>query len=326
MAMNVKITKATRQQCAACILLEGLSGRGKSGTALTLAAALSDSKNFDDTLYVDTENKSINLFDGLTLASGIKVSDLDCVQMDVTDGFAPENYLTCREEARNIGKKIVVFDSITHAWNAKDGILDQVSTLKATTSNALYKKDSYAAWGAPEIVKAKNELFEMVRDKTMHTISTVRLKERMEYDRDENGRSKLVSLGDTQIMQADMKYEFDLVLTCLEQGSTKAGKTQHPKVKVVKSRYAIFVEGETYELTPKVLKDLREYLAEGTDPKVLEEAQRQDYLKLLKERLIKDPTDKTVADLTKENLGFAEVKYSELPFHVLKQVYVTLFK
>ena len=326
MAMNVKVQKATRTQCAACILLEGLSGRGKTGTALTIAAALSPTNSLDETLFVDTENKSVNLFDGINLASGIKVQNLDCVQMDTTDGFAPENYLACREEAKNLGKTITVFDSITHAWNAKGGILDQVSTLKATSSNALYKRDAYAAWGAPEIVKAKNELFEMVRDSSMHTVSTVRVKEKLEYEKDGTGRTVLVSLGDQQIMQADMKYEFDLVLTCLEQGSTKAGKTKHPVVKVVKSRYAIFVEGEIYELTGKVLKDLREYLLEGTDPKVLEEQQRQDYLELLKAKFVKDSTDKTVADLTKENLGYAESKYTELPFHILKQIYVTLFK
>lgn len=326
MAMQVKIVKATRTQCAACILLEGLSGRGKTGTALTIAAALSPTNSLSDTLTVDTENKSVNLFDGITLASGVKVDKPDVVHMDVTDGFAPENYLACREEARTVGKTTCIFDSITHAWNARGGILDQVSTLKATSSNPLYKKDAYAAWGAPEIVKAKNELFEMVRDSKMHTISTVRLKEKLEYEKDETGRTRLVSIGDQQIMQADMKYEFDLVLTCLEQGSTKAGKNKHPKVKVGKSRYALFVEGEEYELTPKVLKDLKDYLFEGTDPKVLEEEQRKDYLNLLKEKFTKDPTDKTVADLTKDNLGYGEKKYNELPFHILKQVYVTLFK
>lgn len=326
MAMQVRIQKATRQKCAACILLEGLSGHGKSGTALEIAAALSEKGDFDDTLYVDTENKSINLFDGITLAGGTKVSDLDSVQMDVQDGFAPENYLACRDAAKEHGKKIIVFDSITHAWNAKGGILDQVSTLKATSSNPLYKKDSYAVWGSPEIVKAKNELFEMVRDSEIHTISTVRLKEKLEYEKDADGRTKLVSIGDQQIMQADLKYEFDLVLTCLSQGSTKKGKTQYPVVKVVKSRYAIFVEGEVYDLTPAVLKELRDYLREGTDPAVLEEQHRQDYLALLKDRFQKDPTDKTIADLTKENLGFADKKYTELPFHALKQIYITLFK
>ena len=326
MAMNVKVQKATRTQCAACILLEGLSGHGKSGAALTIAAALSPTNSFEETLYIDTENKSVNLFDGLVLASGAKVNDLDCVQMDTTDGFAPENYLACRIVAKNMGKKVLVQDSITHAWNAKGGVLDQVSTLKATTTNSLYKKDTYAAWGAPEIVKAKQELFEMVRDSELHIISTVRVKEKLEYDKDEAGRTRLVSLGEQQIIQADMKYEFDLVMTCLEQGSTKQGVTKHPKVRIVKSRYAIFVEGETYELTPEVLENLRNYLLEGADPKALEEKQRQDYLDLLKDKFTANSIDRTLADLTKENLGYKEAKYSELPFHILKQIYTTIFK
>lgn len=324
--MQVKIQKAKRQQASACILLQGLSGRGKTGLALEIATALSDDLNLKDTLFVDTENKSVNLFDGIQLAGGTVVRDLEYVPMDTTDGFSPSNYLACRRAGIEAGKKIIVFDSITHAWNAKGGILDMVSDLKANSSNALYRKDSYAAWGAPEVVKAKNDLFEMVRSSEVHTISTVRVKEKMEYEKDETGKTRLVSLGEQQIMQADLKYEFDLVLTCLKQGSTKAGRIQYPVVRVEKSRYAIFVEGEEYEVTPKVLKELKDYLKEGTDPKELEEQHRKDYLELLRGRFTKDATDKTIADLEKENLGFAEVKYSDLPFYVLKQIYVRLFK
>ena len=59
MAFQVKITKATRMKCAASIQVEGLSGKGKSGTALLLALALADN-NVDDLIAVDTEKKSFD--------------------------------------------------------------------------------------------------------------------------------------------------------------------------------------------------------------------------------------------------------------------------
>lgn len=319
MAFEPKIQKATRTKCAACIQIEGLSGKGKSGVALTIMTALVGG-NMDAFLAVDTEKKSLNLFEGLELASGVKITPFDVVPMTPEDGFSPSNYIACKELARKEGKKGIILDSMSHAWQYQGGILDIVARLKQTQDR--YKRDVYAVWNDPEVVAEKNKLFEMVRDDDMHTISTVRVKEKMEYTT-ENGKPKLVSLGEQQIMQADLKYEFDLVLHCLRQGSTKAGTKQHPLVKVVKSRYAIFVENEEYELTPEVLESLRKYLSEGVDPAILEEQQRQDYIAALKE-ILKNTQKKSIAEVVRDDAGFGNTKFSELPLPILKRVYVTV--
>ena len=60
---------AVRQQAKASIVIEGLSGTGKSGLALAMANILSD-KDWDAVFAVDTENKSLDLFQGLTLHFG----------------------------------------------------------------------------------------------------------------------------------------------------------------------------------------------------------------------------------------------------------------
>ena len=319
MAFQVKVTKAQRMKCAASIQIEGLSGKGKSGTALLIALALANN-NVDDILAVDTEKKSLNLFEGLELTNGIKMPPFDVVQLGPDDGFCPSNYIACKDAAKELGKKILILDSMSHAWQYQGGILDIVARLKTTHDR--YKKDSYAVWNDPEVVAEKNKLFEMVRDDDIHIISTVRVKEKMEYTT-ENGKPKLVSLGEQQIMQADLKYEFDLVLHCLRQGSTKNGILQYPIVKVIKSRYAIFVEDEEYELTPEVLKQLREYLANGIDPAKLQEQQRQDYITALKE-ILKNPQKKSVAEVIRDDAGFSDKKYSELPLPVLKRIYATV--
>lgn len=321
MAFEPKIQKATRTKCAACIQVEGLSGKGKSGVALSIATALSNAPNkVDDILAVDTEKKSLNLFEGLELANGVKLTPFDVIPMTPDDGFSPSNYIACKELAKKQGKRILILDSMSHAWQYAGGILDIVARLKQTQDR--YKRDSYAVWNDPEVVAEKNKLFEMVRDDNMHTISTVRVKEKMEYTT-ENGKPKLVSLGEQQIMQADLKYEFDLVLHCLKQGSTKSGTKQHPLVKIVKSRYAIFVENEEYELTPEVLENLRKYLSEGIDPAILEEKQRQDYITALKE-ILKNTQKKSIAEVVKDDAGFGDKKFSELSLPILKRIYVTV--
>ena len=59
---------AQRMQSKASIVIEGLSGTGKSGLALLIARALADS--WDKVFAVDTENRSLDLFEGLTLSDG----------------------------------------------------------------------------------------------------------------------------------------------------------------------------------------------------------------------------------------------------------------
>lgn len=319
MAFQVVIKKATRMKCAASIQIEGLSGKGKSGTALLIALALAGN-DVEKILAVDTEQKSLNLFEGLELTNGMKMPPFDKVDMEPEDGFCPSNYIACKEAAKEAGKEVLILDSMSHAWQYQGGILDIVARLKMTQER--YKKDAYAVWNDPEVVAEKNKLFEMVRDNDMHIISTVRVKEKMEYTT-ENGKAKLVSLGEQQIMQADLKYEFDLVLHCLRQGSTKNGTVQYPLVRIIKSRYAIFVEGEEYELTPKILDQLRQYLAEGVDPAELQEQQRQDYISALKE-LLKNPQKKSVAEVVREDAGYPETKFSELPLPILKRIYATV--
>ena len=58
--------EATREQSKASILIEGLSGKGKSGLALILAYYLAGedwSKVFD----IDTENNSVNLLQPVSI-------------------------------------------------------------------------------------------------------------------------------------------------------------------------------------------------------------------------------------------------------------------
>ena len=58
-----------------------------------------------------------------------------------------------------ISVKQLPYLTVSHTHGTLKAVfLDQVSTLKATSSNALYKRDAYAAWGAPEIVKAKKRI------------------------------------------------------------------------------------------------------------------------------------------------------------------------
>lgn len=317
----VKFEKAKREKCKASILIEGLSGHGKTTAALLIAGALTDNK-YDKVAVIDTENRSARLLADFDTSNG-RIGQFNVAELTKDIGFAPSNYLALRDYAvKELGSDVVIEDSISHAWQYDGGVLDIVSRLKSQVDR--YKKDTYAVWGDPEVVTEKNKLLALIRDSRCHIISTVRVKEKMEYTTDANGKNKLESLGEQQIQQADLKYEPDLTLHALEPGSIVNGIVKYPKVRVEKSRYAIFSLGQEYELTPTLLKQLKDYLEEGADPNELKEQQRLEYVGALKELLESQPTKKAIATVMKEDEGFKDKKFSELPLETIKKIYSSL--
>ena len=316
-----KFEEAQRTQCKASIMIEGLPGKGKTGLALLIGYYLGG-EDWKKVFHIDTENKSANLFVDIPASSGEKFGRFNVGQLTSDIGFKPTNFIAFREAAISAGAKVVIKDSISHAWQYKGGILDILNDAKAKDSR--YAKDSYAAWGDPTVTKEKNELLNLIRDHRVHVITTVRVKEKMEYVVGDDGKMKLQSLGEQQIQQADLKYEPDLVLQMQNPGSNKGGEIKHPVALCTKSRYAIFQEGQEYEFTPELLKQLKEYLEEGVDPETLLAAQKEEYIQAVTEYLKNKPAAKTIWNELKKQAGYEDKKLAELPLDVIKTLYVKI--
>ena len=296
---------ATRAQAKACIVIQGLSGKGKSGLALAIGHALAN-KDWSKVYAVDTENKSLDLFEGLQLHTGDKIVPFKKLDLLPSHGYAPSNYLMCKANAIKAGGEVFIADSITHMWQMTGGILQRVTALEKANS----KVNKFTAWGTDEIVDEKNAIYDVVRDSNIHVISTVRIKEKHEFV---GGEVK--SLGEQQIFMPDFKYEPDLVLDMVRAGNPN-GTT--PAARIVKSRYAIFIEGETYDFTEGLLSQLVAYLAEGADPVVLKEEQRQELIVAVTELLDNDSSKATMFPILKEQLGVKDVALIDLPLDVIR--------
>ena len=307
-----KFRKVERQKVKASIMIEGLQGSGKSGLALALARVLSS--NWDKIYAIDTENQSLDLFDGIKLNTGIEITNFNKVDLTPDDGFAPSNYMVLREDAINAGAEVVIMDSISHMWNRKGGLLDKVTEAQAAGL------DSYRSWGTDENRREKELIFDLVRSHKAHIISTVRSKEKfgMEYD-ETRGRNKVVSLGEQQIQQEGLKYEPDLVLRMVSAGHTDGTA---PKAEVLKSRYAILRVGEEYEFTAELLHSIKQYLEEGVDPEILLQQQKEDLINAIKSYCT-TPARKSVWKTLKESSGF-EGKLEDMPLELMKPLYKQL--
>ena len=304
-----KFRKVERQKVKASIMIEGLQGTGKSGLALAIAKVLSN--DWSKIYAIDTENQSLDLFDGIKLSTGEEVKDFNKVDLTVDDGFAPSNYMKLREAAIADGAEVVIMDSISHMWNRKGGLLDKVSEAQAQGL------DSYRSWGTDENRKEKELIFDLVRSPKAHIITTVRDKEKfgMEFD-ETRGKNKVVSLGEQQVQQEGLKYEPDLVLRMISAGAPDGTA---PVAEVLKSRYTILRVGEEYEFTAELLEQLRQYLAEGADPETILKAQKEEVMKAIKEYCT-TPARKSIWKSLKESAGF-NGKLEDMPLETMKQLY-----
>lgn len=310
-----KFEEAQRIKLKASIMIEGLTGTGKTGLALMLSYYLSGMA-WEKVFHIDTENKSANLFADIPFSTGAKVGKFKVGQLTEDVGYKPSNYLAFRDAAIKAGAEVVIEDSISHAWQYKGGLLDLVNA--ATTKGG--RSDKYAAWRDEEVSAEKNRLLELIRCPQVHVITTVRVKEKFDYA-EVDGKNKLVSLGEQQIQQADLKYEPDLVLHMVSPGE---GVNIYPRALVVKSRYTILQKDQEYDFTPELCMQLKTYLEDGADPQVLLEQQRQDYLDAIKTYLDAHPNKVPIWKVMKKDAGYETTELKDIDLNGCKQLYLTL--
>ena len=306
--MIPQVKQVTRVQCKASILIEGLSGSGKSGAAMAMAHGLCP--NWEEVLAIDTENNSLPLYKDLMLNTGDRVGEFMHANLYPEDGFKPSFYKAYQDWAVAHDIKVVIQDSISHMWMYQGGVLTMVNEAQVKDG----KLNKYTAWGTPEVMAEKQLIMDLIRNARLHVISTIRVKEKMEIDKDDTGKTVMRSLGEQQIGMPDLKYEPDLVLTMVKPGRAN----RNPVVKVQKSRYPIFEVDEQYELSAELIEQLRVYLAEGADPEVLLEQQRQDYIAGIKQHLDEHENHRQVWTTLKSNQGYKDTPLNEIPLPVLK--------
>lgn len=226
-----------RSQSKLSVAVYGPSGSGKTTAAIKLAMGIRDElypgqKLSDIGLFIDTERRSS------TKAVGRRVGGETLEPLGFY-GFEPpfDIYKLCEliEYAVAQGKKIIVVDSATAFWSGYQGILENVAELDVKLADA---KKMYGAWSEKEIIAKKNALKNFMTNSDAHMIVCFRAK--TEYVMEANARGKMVpkAVGLKEDMQADVRYEFDAVLSL--------DKETH-EVSVVKDRIGYMEIRETNE-------------------------------------------------------------------------------
>ena len=180
--------KATKEKCKARVCLCGVSGSGKTYTALRLATAMGGK-----VAVVDSERGSASKY----------ADEFDFDTCDDMSDFSPKSYIDAIKAAEKAGYDIIVVDSLTHAWAGSGGALEMVDAAAARS-----RGNSYAAWR--EVTPWHNKLVDAMVQSSSHIICTLRTKSDYVLET-VNGKQVPKKVGMAPIQREGMEYEFDVV-------------------------------------------------------------------------------------------------------------------
>ena len=184
---------AIKQESKLRMAIAGPAGSGKTYTGLSIAQSLA---NGGKIAVLDTEHGSAS-----------KYADLfafDVQEMDAP--FHPDRFAAAIREAQQAGYKVVVLDSLSHAWNGTGGLLEIVDQIAARSNS----RNTFAAW--KEGTPIQNRFIETMLQADIHIIATMRQKQDYVLEADERCKQKPVKVGLAAVQREGFEYEFDVVM------------------------------------------------------------------------------------------------------------------
>lgn len=191
--MALKILPAVRKKAKLRLALTGVTGGGKTKSALLIARGLCGDGG--RILVVDTENESASLYSG---DEGI--GTFDTIQLDT---FAPGKYVEAIHEAERAGYDVLVIDSLSHAWVGKDGAIERKDNAARRGGN------DWTAWR--DVTPQHNEMVDAIIRAKCHVIATMRSKMEHVQEKDSKGNTVIKKVGLAPIQRDGLEYEFTVV-------------------------------------------------------------------------------------------------------------------
>jgi energy-coupling factor transporter ATP-binding protein EcfA2 len=182
--------RSQRKNLKIRLALVGPTGSGKTYTALQFAQVLAEGQGI---AVIDTERSSADRY--------ADIVGFDACQLAK---YSPEAYTEAIVAAGKAGYRVLVIDSLSHAWEGQDGLLERVDAIAKRSKN-----NSYVAW--KDATPLHRRLVDTMLAYPGHLIVTMRAK--MEYiqEKDSEGRTQIRKIGLAPVQRQGIEFEFDLV-------------------------------------------------------------------------------------------------------------------
>lgn len=198
----LNIRKAERAGARLVIGIAGISGSGKTYTALQLAWGLAGG-DASKVFLIDTENRRGSLYADILRDKNNKVHQFMIGDLDAP--FSPQRYIDAILECQAAGAEVLVIDSVSHEWNGLGGCLDIANS----------HQKSIHGWKAakPEHKRFMNVLLQS----DMHVIVAIRAAQKTDWKDPKNPRS----LGIMPIQQEEFMFEMTASMMMWDGGKAR---------------------------------------------------------------------------------------------------------
>lgn len=181
--------QATRQQSKLRMTIDGPAGSGKTYTAIRFGHVLA---NGGKIAFIDTERGSASKYVGES-PDGYPWA-FDVMELQT---FSPQKYTEAIQLAARYGYSVLIIDSLSHAWEGKEGALEKVGGNVTNWKN---------------VTPLHQQMVDAILQSPCHIITTMRSRMEHVIDRDESGRvTNVRKIGLAPIQRPGMEYEFDIV-------------------------------------------------------------------------------------------------------------------
>jgi hypothetical protein len=203
----INIRKAKREGARLVVGIAGISGSGKTYSALQLAYGLA---NFDASKvgFIDTENRRGSLYADTLVSQGTGEVQQFYIG-DLEPPFTPQRYSDAIKAFQDAGVEVLVIDSISHEYEGTGGVLEMREPLPGKQG----KRDNYAK---AEHKKMMNTLLQS----NMHIVACVRAREKVIIEK-VGGETKYIPQGVQPICEKNFMFEMTASLMMWNEGKSQ---------------------------------------------------------------------------------------------------------
>jgi hypothetical protein len=203
----IKIELAERAGARLVIGLAGISGSGKTRTALEIAYGLAN-YNARKIGFLDTENGRGRLYADVLKNEAEEVQRFYYGGLDAP--FSPDRFIDAILEFQKMGVEVLVIDTTTHEWEGQGGCHDIAAAAgRNGTKNWLVGKERH------------KRFMNIMLQSDMHIIACIRAREKVEVvDEVVDGKRKTVfkPLGIMPIQEENFMFEMTASLMMWDEG------------------------------------------------------------------------------------------------------------
>ena len=218
--------KATKKEAKLRLALFGVSGSGKTYSALRIAKGLGGR-----IAVIDTENHT-----------ACKYSDRFDFDVCECEKATINNIQMLLDDAKDYD--VLIIDSLTHAW---DELLDEVNRI----AKSKFGGNSWSAWseGTPK----QRQFIKSLLNFNGHLIVTMRSETTWEVQENDKGKKVPVRIGTAPKQGKSIEYEFDMLININQDHSAY----------VLKDRSANYQDACIEIIDEKLGRNLKQWLSEG---------------------------------------------------------------